>query len=63
MMFNGKQVNSIGITFGASVPVFRWYNSIAVSVDMGQRGSIEDNLVRERYIMLILNFNMHDIWF
>lgn len=63
LMLNGKQVNAMGVTFGFSVPVFRWYNSIAVSVDAGQRGSIEDNLIRERYIMLILNFNLHDIWF
>ncbi|NLA15003.1 MAG: hypothetical protein GX877_00495 [Bacteroidales bacterium] len=63
MVLNGKQVDAMGITLGFSVPVFRWYNSIGVSVDAGQRGSIEDNLIRERYIMLILNFNLHDIWF
>jgi len=63
MMLNGNQVTAMGVTFGFSVPVYRWYNSIAVSVDAGQRGSIENNLIRERYIMLILNFNLHDIWF
>ena len=63
LMLNGKQVNAVGITLGFSVPVYRWYNSLAVSIDAGQRGSIEDNLIRERYIMLILNFNLHDIWF
>jgi len=63
MMLNGNQVTAIGVTLGFSVPVYRWYNSIGVSVDAGQRGNIENNLIRERYIMLILNFNLHDIWF
>jgi len=30
---NGKQVNAVGITLGFSVPVYRWYNSLAVSID------------------------------
>ena len=63
MRLNGQQVEAIGVTFGFSLPIYRWYNSVGVSIDAGQRGSIENNLIRERYIMLILNFNLHDIWF
>jgi hypothetical protein len=63
MMLNGQQVNAAGVTLGFSVPIYRWYNSIGVSIDAGQRGSIKNNLIRERYVMLILNFNLHDIWF
>jgi len=63
MMLNGQQVTATGVTLGFSVPIYRWYNSVGVSIDAGQRGSIENNLIRERYIMLILNFNLHDIWF
>lgn len=63
MMLNGQQVNATGITFGFSVPIYRWYNAFSVSIDLGQRGSLENNLVRERYAMFILNVNLHDIWF
>lgn len=63
MSLNGQQVNAMGITFGFAVPIYRWYNAISVSVDLGQRGSLSNNMVRERYAMFILDFNLHDIWF
>ena len=60
---NGHQVNAFGITFGASFPIFRWYNAVSVAVDIGQRGSLKYNQVRERYVNFIVNINLHDIWF
>ena len=63
MKVNGHQVNSFGITFGASFPIYRWHNAVSVAVDIGQRGTLRHNLVRERYINFIININLHDIWF
>lgn len=60
---NGHQVNSFGITFGASFPIYRWHNAVSVAIDMGQRGTLRHNLVRERYINFIVNINLHDLWF
>lgn len=60
---NGNQVNSVGITIGANLPVYRWYNSVGISIDMGQRGSLKNGMARERYIMLNLNVSLYDIWF
>lgn len=60
---NGHQVNSFGITFGASFPIYRWHNAVSVAVDIGQRGTLRHNLIRERYINFIVNINLHDIWF
>ena len=60
---NGHQVNSFGITFGASFPIYRWHNAVSVAVDMGQRGMLRHNMVRERYINFIVNINLHDLWF
>lgn len=60
---NGHQVNSIGLTFGMSLPIYRWYNAVSIAVDLGQRGIKKDELVRERYINFIININLHDIWF
>lgn len=59
----GNQVNAAGITLGMTMPIFRWYNGISWSVDFGQRGSLQDNMVRERYIQFNVNFNLHDMWF
>lgn len=59
----GNQVNAAGLTFGMSLPIYRWYNALTWSVDVGRRGSIEDNMVRENYVQFNINFNLHDIWF
>lgn len=59
----GNQVNAAGFTFGMSMPIYRWYNAVTWSVDFGQRGSLDNNMVRERYIQFNFNLNLHDMWF
>ena len=59
----GNQVNAAGFTFGMSMPINRWYNAITWSVDLGQRGALENNMVRERYVQFNFNLNLYDIWF
>lgn len=61
--FDGNNVNSMGITFGMTLPVFRWYNGLTVGVDIGQKASTRHGMVRERYAKLSVGFNIHDIWF
>lgn len=63
MKLNGSHITSMGVTLGATLPLLRFYNGVGFSVDMGQRGSLKDNLVRERYVMFNLSFSLHDIWF
>ena len=62
-LFDGNVVNSFGITLGVTLPVFRWYNGITLGVDLGQRGSLRNNMVRERYVSFAIGFNIHDLWF
>jgi len=59
----GSEINSFGITLGATLPVFRWYNGLSVALDLGQRGTTDSALVRERYARISVGLNLHDIWF
>lgn len=61
--YDGNTITSSGITFGMTFPVFRWYNGFTIGVDLGQRGSLKNNLVRERYIGFTASLNVFDIWF
>lgn len=63
LCLNGSQIAATGITAGVGIPVFRYYNSINVGLELGQRGTLKNNLVRERYFLFTLSFNLHDIWF
>ncbi len=60
---DGNNVNSVGLTFGVTLPVFRWYNGLSLGVDLGQKGSTKGYMTRERYAMFVVGFNLHDIWF
>jgi hypothetical protein len=60
---NGNNVNSMGLTLGITLPVFRLYNGLTLGVDLGQRASTRNNMIRERYATFMIGFNIHDIWF
>ena len=60
---DGNNVNSMGVTLGITLPIFRWYNGLTLGVDMGQRANARNNMIRERYAMFVVGFNVHDIWF
>lgn len=60
---DNHNIYSMGLTFGATFPIYQWYNGLTIGVELGQRGSVQNNLVRERYINVSLSFNIHDIWF
>lgn len=60
---DGSNVNAIGLTFGVTLPVFRWYNGVSLGVDIGQKGGTRGMMTRERYAKFVIGFNIHDIWF
>ena len=59
----GYGINTVGVTLGVTLPVFRWYNGLTLGVDFGQRSIAGNNLIREQYVMFNIGFNIHDIWF
>ena len=59
----GKQVTSTGITLGVTLPIVNNYNGFTVGIDLGQRGSLGGEMIRERYFNISLGFNLFDIWF
>ena len=60
---DGNNVNSLGLTLGITLPVFRLYNGLSLGVDVGQRASARNNMIRERYAKFVIGFNIHDLWF
>ena len=60
---SGNEIYSKGITLGATLPVFRWNNGLTVGMEIGQRGSLKNNMVRETYVGFNLGVNLFDVWF
>lgn len=61
--YDGNTINTIGLTLGATFPIFRLSNGLTVGMEIGQRGSLQNNMVRERFINFSAGFNLYDIWF
>ncbi len=59
----GQKVNTIGLTFGITLPVFRWYNGLSITLDAGRRGPFKGSMVRENFLKFTFGVNLFDIWF
>ncbi len=56
-------VTSCGVTLGVTFPVFRWFNGFTLGIDIGKRGTVKNNLIRETYFQINASMNIHDVWF
>ena len=59
---DGAHVNSVGVTLGITLPVYRWKNGLTVGFDFGRRG-LETSQVKETYFGFNVGLNIFDIWF
>ncbi|MDA3911360.1 MAG: hypothetical protein PF448_08395 [Bacteroidales bacterium] len=57
------QIDDFGISFGLGLPLKRSNTTFNLSLELGQRGSLQNNLVREQYLVVGMNFSLSDIWF
>lgn len=68
LQINGNQVKDYGMTFGLGIP---WKNeknmltntTFNISYQIGQRGSIENGMVKDNYQIFSLGLTMYDFWF
>ncbi|PLX08883.1 MAG: hypothetical protein C0594_05935 [Marinilabiliales bacterium] len=68
---HGEQISDFGISFGVGFPIrqFTSYNtindksSVNLSFTMGQRGTVNSNLIKENYYIFTLNLTLQDKWF
>lgn len=63
LIFNNRQINDFGITFGVGLPVYRSKSTINIAAEVGRKGTKEENLVQENYFRLNLMVNLYDLWF
>ncbi len=63
-----QNINQIGITAGLGIPVvprahIGAFYKINISAEFGQRGTLDNNLVKEKYLNINLGFTLNDLWF
>lgn len=56
-------LNDLSLSFGLGFPIKRSNTIANIGVQLGKRGTIENNLVEEKYIKFHLAFTFNDKWF
>ncbi|WP_437921014.1 hypothetical protein [Sphingobacterium sp. LRF_L2] len=68
VLYRNQKINDMAVTFGFGFPLpetnfGRTFSQINISAELGQQGTLKNNLVRERYININLGFTINDSWF
>ena len=58
-----QNLNDFNINFGVGLPLKRSNTIANIGVQLGKRGTVENNLVEEKYIKFHLAFTFNDKWF
>ena len=62
------QLSEYALSLGIGLPVGRqkvrdYYSIVNLSVELGQRGTISNNLIKEQFARITLGFTVNDRWF
>ncbi len=60
---NQTQIRENAISLGFGFPLRNSTSTVNLGVELGQRGTILNGLIRERYVLLNLAFTINDRWF
>lgn len=63
---NNNDINQMALTVGLGLPLQSsrtTFYKVNFAAELGQRGTLENSLIRERYVNLTLGFTMNDRWF
>lgn len=68
VVYRNQKINDMAVTFGFGFPLpetnfGRTFSQINISAELGQQGTLKNNLVRERYININFGFTINDSWF
>ncbi len=63
LKIGGVQIDQKGLTFGLGIPVKNIGSLLNFTVEVGQKGTISNRLIREDYVLFHMNFSINEIWF
>lgn len=63
LKINGTQIDEKAVNFGIGVPVKNLGSLLNFTVEVGQKGTVSNRLIREDYVLFHMNFSINEIWF
>ncbi len=58
-----NQLDEYGISFGLGFPMKKTKSTINIGLEYGQRGTTDDDLIKESFYRIILGFSLYERWF
>lgn len=56
-------INEYGITFGIGIPLRRSRSTVNLGIEIGERGTLDNNLIKEQFINVNFGVSISDKWF
>lgn len=63
LKFNGTQINEFGISFGLGFPMKKSKTGVDLGIEIGRRGTTDNNLIQENYMNFFLGISIQEHWF
>mgnify|MGYP000415625678 CR=1 FL=1 len=63
LKINNESINEFGISFGVGLPVGNFFSNANLGIEIGKRGTINQNLVEENFINFQISLSLNDRWF
>jgi hypothetical protein len=63
LMLNDTQLKEMSVSFGFGIPVRKSRTKYDVSLTLGQRGTTDNNLIKEQFVRVGLSVSYDGIWF
>ncbi len=63
LKINDTRINEYGMSFGIGLPVSQSYSSVNLGIEIGKRGTTNNNLISENYFKFTLGISLFERWF
>ena len=63
LLINNEPINEFGISFGVGLPVSRLRSNIDLGLELGQRGTNKEGLIKETFLNFQVGLSLNDRWF
>ena len=63
LMVNNTEVKDFGMSFGVGLPMGKQLSNINIGFELGKRGELKNQLIKEKYLNFRLSLTLNDKWF
>ncbi len=63
LKIENQSISEFGMSFGVGLPVGDFLSNVNIGIEVGQRGTTSQNLVKENFVNFQLSLSLNDRWF